>query len=72
MGSGWADEDVCWTLRSAGVVNTNGLLHQYFPKRKPLSLEQATLDAVADELNGRPRQTLDWLTPSQTLDQVLR
>lgn len=29
------------------------------------------LDAVADELNGRPRQTLRWQTPSQALDQAL-
>ena len=52
--------------------NTNGLLRQYFPKRKPLPLDQADLDAVADELNGRPRQTLGWKTPSQALDQALR
>jgi len=52
--------------------NTNGLLRQYFPKRKPLPLDQAALDAVADELNGRPRQTLGWKTPSQVLDQALR
>jgi len=52
--------------------NTNGLLRQYFPKRTPLPLDQAALDAVADELNGRPRQTLDWKTPSQVLDQALR
>ena len=51
--------------------NTNGLLRQYFPKRKPIPLDQATLDAVADELNARPRQTLGWLTPSQALDQAL-
>jgi IS30 family transposase len=52
--------------------NTNGLLRQYFPKRKPLPLDQADLDAVADELNGRPRQTLGWKTPSQALDEALR
>jgi IS30 family transposase len=52
--------------------NTNGLLRQYFPKRTPLPLDQAALDAVADELNGRPRQTLGWKTPSQVLDQALR
>ena len=51
--------------------NTNGLLRQYFPKRKPLPLDQADLDAVADELNGRPRQTLAWKTPSEALDQAL-
>jgi IS30 family transposase len=52
--------------------NTNGLLRQYFPKRRPLPLDQAELDAVADELNGRPRQTLGWQSPSQALDQALR
>jgi IS30 family transposase len=52
--------------------NTNGLLRQYFPKRKPLPLDQAGLDAVAAELNGRPRQTLGWQTPSEALDQALR
>ena len=52
--------------------NTNGLLRQYFSKRKPLPLDQAELDAVADELNLRPQQTLGWRSPSQALDQALR
>jgi transposase, IS30 family len=33
---------------------------------------QADLDRVADELNNRPRQTLGWLSPSETLDDALR
>jgi IS30 family transposase len=52
--------------------NTNGLLRQYFPKRSDLKIHtQADLDAVADELNGRPRQTLHWKSPSQALDEAV-
>ena len=53
--------------------NTNGLLRQYFPKRTEIAhYSQADLDDVAAELNGRPRQTLGWKTPSQALDEALR
>ena len=53
--------------------NTNGLLRQYFPKRTEIAhYTQADLDAVAAELNGRPRHTLGWMTPSQALDAALR
>ena len=46
--------------------NTNGLLRQYFPRTDDLSVyTQAQLNAVARELNGRPRQTLGWMKPSQ-------
>jgi IS30 family transposase len=52
--------------------NTNGLLRQYFPKGTDLSVySQAELDAVADELNDRPRQTLDWLKPTEVLNKLL-
>jgi IS30 family transposase len=36
------------------------------------TLSQADLDAIAQELNERPRQTLGFKTPSQALDEVLR
>lgn len=46
--------------------NTNGLLRQYFPRTQDLSVyTRAQLNAVARELNGRPRQTLGWMTPSE-------
>ena len=53
--------------------NTNGLLRQYLPRNTRLGdRTQTELDTIADELNGRPRQTLGWKTPSQTLDRAMR
>jgi IS30 family transposase len=52
--------------------NTNGLLRQYFPKGKSLAgVTQEELDRVAHELNGRPRQTLGWRSPTYRLAQFL-
>ena len=53
--------------------NTNGLLRQYFPKGTSIAaFTQAQLDEIAAKLNGRPRQTLNWMTPSEKLHEVLR
>ena len=53
--------------------NTNRLLRQYFPKGLDLSaVTQAELNRVARELNGRPRETLDWRTPAEALHQVMQ
>ncbi len=53
--------------------NTNGLLRQYFPKGTDMALlTQADLDAAAHSLNGRPRQTLEWMSPSEKLAEVLQ
>jgi len=52
--------------------NTNGLLRQYFPKGSDLSVHgPGYLDYVADELNRRPRKTLNWRTPAEALDKLL-
>jgi transposase, IS30 family len=52
--------------------NTNGLLRQYFPKGTDLNAaSQDELDAVAAELNGRPRQTLGWRSPSEKFAEAV-
>ncbi len=53
--------------------NTNGLLRQYFPKGKDLSIyPQAYLDKIAKRLNQRPRQTLGFECPADRLRAVLQ
>jgi IS30 family transposase len=51
--------------------NTNGLLRQYFPKGTDIPADPARLQAVADELNGRPRMTLGWKTPAEAMAALL-
>jgi IS30 family transposase len=52
--------------------NTNGLLRQYLPRGTDLSIYgQAQLDAIAHRLNTRPRKTLGYRTPADTLAETV-
>jgi transposase, IS30 family len=52
--------------------NTNGLLRQYFPKGTDLSVHtEVHLDAVADELNDRPRKRLQFKKPIELIGPLL-
>ena len=52
--------------------NTNGLLREYFPKGTDLSqITQATCDAVAAQLNNRPRKILGFKTPLESFTELL-
>jgi IS30 family transposase len=52
--------------------NTNGLLRQYMPKGIDISsYSQAKLNAVARQLNERPRKTLGYQTPAEKFDETV-
>ncbi len=52
--------------------NTNGLLRQYFPKGMDLSnIHQNKLNAVARQLNERPRKTLGYYSPAEKLAECV-
>lgn len=51
--------------------NTNGLIREYLPKGIDITDHQPYLDAIADELNDRPRAVLGFLTPREVFTKLL-
>jgi IS30 family transposase len=52
--------------------NTNGLIRQYFPKGTDFKkIDLREIKAVQNELNERPRKTLDWKTPKEVFEREI-
>lgn len=51
--------------------NTNGLIREYFPKSTPITDDKDYLNAVAAELNNRPRRILGYRTPAEVFTELL-
>lgn len=52
--------------------NTNGLLRQYLVKGTDLRVhDRDALQRIADELNTRPRRSLDWDTPAERVAALM-
>lgn len=52
--------------------NTNGLIREYLPKGTIITSDQSYLDAIARELNERPRKCLGYLTPREAFEKLLK
>lgn len=53
--------------------NTNGLIRQFFPKGTDFSkISRKEIKRVQKLLNGRPRKVLNWQTPNEVFNKLLR
>jgi hypothetical protein len=58
-------------VRPSWAKNTNGLLREYFPKGTEITGDIRYLQAVADEINDRPRAILGFRTPAEVFAELL-
>ncbi|MEI8120393.1 MAG: IS30 family transposase, partial [Actinomycetes bacterium] len=65
--------DAYASYQKGGVENLNGLIRQYIPKREARSdLTQAELLAIQEQLNNRPRKSLQYKTPNEVFGELLK
>jgi IS30 family transposase len=61
-----------WPVTVSRSPAPNGLLRQYLPKGIDISnYSQAKLNAVARQLNERPRKTLGYQTPAEMFSHTV-
>lgn len=64
--------DTYASWQKGGVENLNGLIRQYLPKKINLqSIGGEQLKFIEQRLNNRPRKSLNYLTPSEVMSNVL-
>ena len=67
----FADAHSPW--QKGAIENANGLLRQYLPKGTSLAnYTQAQLDVIAEKLNNRLRECLDWKTPNEVWAEMVK
>ncbi len=67
----FADAHSPW--QKGAVENINGLLRQYLPKGTNLSKHsQEELNAIAEKINNRPRESLGWDSPNEAWAKLLK
>jgi transposase, IS30 family len=67
----FADAHSPW--QKGAIENANGLLRQYLPKGTNLANHtQAQLDVIAEKLNNRLRECLDWKTPNEVWAELIQ
>lgn len=58
--------------QKGGVENMNKLIRQYLPKKTDMrELKEADLLAIQEQLNDRPRKSLNYLTPNEVINKVV-
>ena len=66
----FADAHSPW--QKGAIEHANGILRQYLPRSADLDkFSQAQLDEIAQRINDRPREVLDWLTPNEVYATML-
>jgi IS30 family transposase len=54
--------------QKGGVENMNGLLREYLPKKVDLNkISDDEINIIQEKLNNRPRKSLNFLTPNETI-----